>query len=122
MAKILIVDDDEDVRININRILIQQGHDTTEAANGLEGINALKKESYDLMILDIIMPKKGGVQTLMETKHIKDLKKIIITGNVREDSEAFPLLVKEFGAKKILFKPFRKDELVDAVNEVLRLF
>lgn len=119
MAKILIVDDDDDVRLNLKRVLCQQGHEITEAVNGMEGMAALKKEQFDLMLLDILMPKKGGIQTLMEIKHIENLKKIIITGNVQEDSEAFPRLVSQFGARKVLFKPFKKSDLIEAVDEVL---
>ena len=119
MAKILIVDDSEDIRKSIRRTLEKFNHQIFEASNGLEALKILRESNFNLLILDIMMPAKGGIETLLETKNIKDLKKIIITGVVIAESEAFTNLIDHYGAQKILFKPFKREQLIDTVNEVL---
>ncbi|MBN1469179.1 MAG: response regulator [Fusobacteriaceae bacterium] len=119
MAKILIVDDSEDIRKSIKRTLEKHNHQIFEASNGLEALKILRENDFNLLILDIMMPTKGGIETLLETKNIKNLKKIIITGVVIAESEAFFNLIDHYGAKKILFKPFKKEKLIETVNEVL---
>ena len=119
MAKILIVDDSEDIRKSIKRTLEKYNHQTFEASNGLEALKLLHETKIDLLILDIMMPAKGGIETLLEIKNFKDLKKIIITGVVLTESDAFRSLIDHYGAKKILFKPFKKQELLDTINEIL---
>jgi DNA-binding response OmpR family regulator len=119
MAKILIVDDSAEIRNSIKRTLEKFNHQTFEAANGIEALKLLNEIKIDLLILDIMMPAKGGIETLLEIKSFKDLKKIIITGVVLTESEAFRNLIDHYGAKKILFKPFKKQELLDTINEVL---
>lgn len=120
MANILIIDDEKIVREKIYTILKEEGHKLYLAENGLEGLNIIKNEIIDIVIMDVIMPKKGGIETLMDIQNItKNLKIIIITGKVPQESDAFKLLVKSFGASKILNKPFKREDLVNAVNELL---
>ncbi len=119
MAEILIVDDSEDIRKSIRRTLEKYNHQVSEASNGLEALKILGKNNFNLLILDIMMPAKGGIETLLEIKNIKNLKKIIITGVVIAESEAFSNLINQYGAQKVLFKPFKNENLIETVNEVL---
>ena len=119
MAKILIVDDSAEIRNSIIRTLEKFNHQTFEASNGIEALKLLRETKIDLLILDIMMPAKGGIETLLEIKNFKNLKKIIITGVVLTDSDAFRNLIDHYGAQKILFKPFKKQELLDTINELL---
>ncbi len=121
MANILIVDDVPVIRKNIIRTLEKYNHSIMEASNGIEALKLLHEKNFDLIILDIMMPNKGGIETLLDIKNIKSLKKIIITGVIQTDSEAFHNLINQFGVKKILFKPFTKKQLVDAIDEVLKI-
>lgn len=120
MANILVIDDEEIVREKIKMILKDEGYNIFLAENGASGIDILKNNAIDLIILDIIMPKKGGIETLMDLQtSFKNIKIIIITGKVSNESDAFVNLVKNFGASKILNKPFQKQTLIDSVKELL---
>jgi CheY-like chemotaxis protein len=120
MAKILIVDDIPEIRKNICRILKSNGHDIQEASNGVEALEMVKMNDVDIIILDIMMPEKGGLETLIELAENKEIKKILITGFNLPQSEAFDKLIDHFGAECLLQKPFKKAELLKAVDNALR--
>ena len=120
MARILVVDDEELARFTIRDILETAGHEVVEAANGNEAIAFQKANPCDLMITDIIMPEKEGVATIIELKRdYPDLKIIAISGGGRTKNLDFLQLADEFGADKILAKPFLEDELIVRVNACL---
>jgi two-component system response regulator VanR len=120
MANILIVDDIAQIRKNISRVLIKEGHKINEACNGVEALNIIKNGDIDLIILDIMMPEKGGLETLIELSEFKKVKKILITGINVPQSDAFSRFMVHFGAKSLLQKPFKKTELLEAVNNALK--
>jgi len=116
MANILVVDDVPEVRANIKKNVEILGHKVIEAENGNQGIRLIKENKFDIIILDLIMPEKGGIETLLELKKYEKLKKIIITGMVSSGSAVLNDLVTRLGASNVLFKPFRKSELINAIN------
>ena len=119
MSNILIVDDNEDVRRNIANSL-KDKHTVLQAGNGKEAEKILKTNDIDLIFIDIVMPGKSGVEFLMESKFsLKDTKIIIITGNISSESQEFVNLTKTLGVDKILYKPFKKEELFNAITEVM---
>jgi CheY-like chemotaxis protein len=120
MANILIVDDLPEIRKNICRILKNIGHKIQEASNGVEALKLVHASDVDLIILDIMMPGKGGIETLVELADNKKVKKILITGFNVPQSEAFDKLIDHFGAECLLQKPFKKAELIAAVNCALQ--
>ena len=120
MARILVVDDEELARFTIRDILETAGHEVAEAANGKEAIESQTAGPFDLIITDIIMPEKEGVETIIELKRdYPDLKIIAISGGGRTKNLDFLQLADEFGADKILAKPFSEDELLERVNDCL---
>jgi two-component system, chemotaxis family, chemotaxis protein CheY len=120
MAKILVVDDIDYLRKSIINILNREGHEILEASNGDEAENIIKNDKPDLLIIDVVMPKKGGIELLMDLKSIlKDTKIIVMSGKVTGDSEAFITLIGQYGASRFLSKPFHKKELLDTVNILL---
>jgi DNA-binding NtrC family response regulator len=119
MANILIVDDAAEVRANLKKTLEKENHTIFEAQNGIDCLKIIHNNNIDLVILDIFMPEKGGIDTLMEIKSL-EIKKIIITGMPLSESDAFYSLINHYGAKKILFKPFKKIDLIEAVSEALK--
>jgi len=120
MVKILIIDDEKIIRDKVGKILKDDGHDVLVAKDGIEGINIIKNDIIELVIMDVIMPKKGGIETLMELQNItKNMKIIIITGKVSQESDAFVNLVKNFGASVVINKPFKRELLLDAVHNLL---
>ena len=120
MARILVVDDEELARFTIREILETAGHEVVEATNGNEAISSQSANPCALMITDIIMPEKDGVETTIELKHdYPDLKIIAISGGGRTKNLDLLQLADEFGADKILAKPFSEDELIERVNACL---
>jgi len=120
MARILVVDDEELARFTLRDILEGEGHEVTEASNGNEAIASQNANPFDLIITDIIMPEKEGVETIVEMKQdYPDLKIIAISGGGRTRNLDFLKLAKDFGANAILSKPFSEEELLDHVRSCL---
>lgn len=121
MAKILIIEDEEDIRSLYKRLLHQAGHDVIEAADGDEGISLYRSELPDLIITDIIMPGKEGIETIMELRRdFPEVKIIAISGGGQVLPGSVCLqLAEKLGAAKTLAKPFSKQELLEAVGEIL---
>jgi len=120
MAKILIVDDNDDVRFLVSRILKDNGYEVLEASDGEKAISVLRETKCDLMLLDVIMPHRGGIESLFLIKEeFPKISIIFITGKVPEDSDGFKNLARTYGVKDIIFKPFLKNELLDKVKNVL---
>ena len=121
MSKILVVDDEQYIQEKIIRKKRKNGYEVDAANNGFEALDKLSEESYDLLLLDIFMPKKGGIETLIELKQkFKDKKIIIISGRAPDGFDAFNRLIEQFGIKFILHKPFSKKMLLDTVEKFCR--
>ncbi|HDJ33104.1 MAG TPA: response regulator [Bacteroidetes bacterium] len=120
MAKILVIDDEPYILLMIKKMLEQAGHGVDLASNGKEGLELLLARPFDLLITDIVMPEKEGLETIREVrKKYPDLKIIAISGGGRLDSSEYLEPARYFGAEKIIKKPFQKGELLNAVNELL---
>ena len=122
MARILIIDDEELVRFTIRQILEAAGHDVGEAKNGAEGLTRFKTNPYELVITDIIMPEKEGIETIIELHRDFPATRIIaISGGGRTRNLDFLKLAGQFGAAVSLAKPFSDDELIAAVDSCLAM-
>ena len=120
MSKIMVIDDTDSVRASISKILKKSGNEVVEAKDGEQALKILKTNKCDLLILDVVMPKLGGVQALMEINKLDPKIKIIfITGKVPQESDAFRILSSSFGVKGIIYKPFRKDDLLKKVDDCI---
>ena len=121
MPTILIIDDEVMVRRSLRAALEQAGYQVIETCNGKEGLDFLRKsQQVDLIIMDVIMPGKGGIETLMELrKERSNLKIIVITGKISTDSPAFNNLIKHLGVYSVLKKPFTKQALLTHISEAL---
>jgi DNA-binding response OmpR family regulator len=122
MARILVIEDEEDIRGLYKRLLKQAGHEVIEAPDGDLGITLYRSEHPDLIITDIIMPGKEGIETIMELRRdFKNVKIIAISGGGQVMPGSVCLqLAEKLGASKTLAKPFSKQELLEAVAEVLQ--
>ncbi|MCH8809524.1 MAG: response regulator, partial [Proteobacteria bacterium] len=90
MARILIIDDEDELRSMLRQMLEQAGHEVTEAVNGAEGIRLYEQDRPDLIITDIIMPEKEGVETIIALRRADpDLPIIAISGGGRLDATDF---------------------------------
>ena len=120
MAKLLVIDDEEAFRQLLREVLEQDGHQVWEADNGAAGLDIIRRQALDLAIVDVVMPKKGGIELLMELQHEpSDLKIIIMSGKIDTDRDSFQLLVRQLGAPNILRKPFDLDELRSRIKALL---
>jgi DNA-binding NtrC family response regulator len=120
MARILIIDDDEQMRLMLEQMLARAGHQVEPASNGQEGLALYRNSPTDLIITDLIMPEKEGIETIIEIRREFPLAKIIaISGGGRVGAMDFLPLARRLGAARTLAKPFEREQLVEAVTEVL---
>ncbi|MDB4444242.1 response regulator [bacterium] len=120
MANILIIEDDDQLRTMLREMLERIGYKVTEARNGNEGIERYRENPADLVITDIIMPEKEGVETIIElTRDFPDVNIIAISGGGRVPAEEYLRMVKKLGAKHTLVKPFIREKLLEAVKDLI---
>jgi len=121
MAKIIIIDDDAQMRRMVGRILTGAGHDVREAENGCDGLAAIRAQKPDLVITDVLMPEKDGIETIRELRTADGKIPILVfSGGGQISNKAMFLdMAKEFGASASLEKPFRAAELLETVARLL---
>ena len=130
MARILIVDDEEDVRIALKQVLERAGYEVSVAATGNEGLDVMKREGADLVITDVIMPGVDGIVTAKQIREkYRDTRIIVISGGGRTapdpyepdaiSTRSYLAFASKAGADQTLTKPFDRDELLRAVQDLL---
>jgi CheY-like chemotaxis protein len=120
MARILVIDDEQDIRRVLSRILSSAGHDVVEAEDGRTGVKQARHENPDLIITDILMPEKDGIEAIEEIRQLTKPPKIIaMSGGGRYEGFEFLEIAKCLGANALLTKPFRAAALLDVVQKVL---
>ncbi len=121
MARILVIDDNDDFRKVIREVLEKEGYEVVEAGDGDEGISLFKEKPADLVITDLIMPGKEGIQTMVELRRdFPDVKVIAVSGGGFEGPRTY-LEGAELigGALRTFIKPFPPEELLKAIKELL---
>ena len=120
MARVLVADDDELIREIVHRTLTAAGHEVVEASDGRSCEEQIERRLPDLVIIDIVMPEKEGIEVIADIRgrHPK-LKILAISGGGRASGDDFLALAKRFGANATLVKPFGVQELLRAVTAVL---
>jgi CheY-like chemotaxis protein len=120
MALILVIDDEEFVRDMLQQMLEAEGHSVVEAPNGAAGLRLLREHKPALVITDILMPEKEGIETIRELRKVAPHVKIIaISGGGRMSRIDLLAVAQSFGAAGTLAKPFERRELIDTVRAVL---
>ncbi len=126
--KVLIVDDDPDVRLFNATVVEESGYTPVEAANGEEGLTIVKKDRPDLVILDVLMPKQSGIRLYRELKTDKALigiPVIMLSGVAKRTFLRSQKALTEFGDKPVpepenyLEKPVEPDELAREIKRLL---
>lgn len=126
--KVLIVDDDPDVRLFNTTVVEESGYTPIEAANGEEGLQIVKKDRPDLVILDVLMPKQSGIRLYRELKTDKTLigiPVIILSGVAKRTFLRSQKALTEFGDKPVpepdnyLEKPVEPDELAREIKKLI---
>jgi len=117
MAKILIADDDGHIREIVRFALQQAGHDVEEASDGFIALRLFKSQTFDLAILDILMPGEDGLELCRKIRTLSAMPLIFLSSR---DDELDKVLGLELGADDYITKPFSPRELVSRVRAVLR--
>lgn len=120
MAHILVVEDDKFLRDMITRKLDKEGYETSQAVDGEEGLELIREEKPDLILLDLIMPGVDGFEVLEEMNDDADIKDIavVILSNLGQKSEVERGL--ELGAEDFLIKAhFTPEEIIEKVKETI---
>ena len=115
MATILIIDDEEVIRVFLRSVLEAAGYEVTEAVNGRQGLALYRQRPVDLVITDIVMPELNGLDMLLElTREFLDAKVIAISGAGEEKNVLD--VAKLLGARQTFQKPFSMPQLLGAVR------
>jgi DNA-binding response OmpR family regulator len=120
MARILIIDDDREIRHPLRLALENAGHEVLEAGDGAEGVRVWMDRGADLVITDVHMPEKDGLEVIAALKALSPDVKIIAlsagdsTGSLNSLSDA-----KLFGAFRTIRKPFRYAEILSTIDQLL---
>jgi DNA-binding response OmpR family regulator len=119
MIRILVVDDDFQMREMLGVILERKGYDVKTASDGKSALQLQSIKPFDIVITDIIMPEKEGLETISELRRGHPRVKIIaISGGGRYKPEGYLELAKQIGADRVLVKPFGSWEILGAVREL----
>jgi DNA-binding NtrC family response regulator len=120
MARVLLIDDEEYVRMTLTQALEDDGHEVIVAINGHDGLNRYIREKPDLVVTDVLMPEKEGIETVLELRKLDPKAKIIvISGGGRINNLDFLEVARKFGASAALRKPLPIDEFSRAVKDCL---
>ena len=120
MQRVLVIDDDEQVRALLYEILERAGFEVMEASNGVEGLKLYRIQPADLVITDLIMPEKEGVETIMELRsQFPNARIIAISGGQRAGGRDYLPIAARLGARRTVAKPFSRQEILEAVRETL---
>lgn len=120
MARILIIEDNGPLREMLKNALGPEGHSVFEAANGGEGISLFERQEFDLIITDIIMPGRWGIEIIVKIKQTRPKAKILaISGASRGRSEELLKAAWSVGANAVLTKPFTIKDLRTTIASLL---
>ena len=115
--KILVVDDEELIRNVIKEYLVVESYEVDEASDGMSAIEMVKNNDYDLIVMDIMMPKMDGYQACKEIKKIKDISFIMLSARSEEYDK---LIGFDLGIDDYVTKPFSPKELVARIKAILK--
>lgn len=120
MAKILVIDDQPEILLAIRKILEAEGHQVLQASDGNEALTSFKADPPDLVITDLFMPGKDGIEFLLELKTVSPASRVIaMSGGGVLPREEILEFADVLGAHTLLRKPFSREEVLDAIGKVL---
>jgi two-component system, chemotaxis family, chemotaxis protein CheY len=117
MARILIVDDAEFLRMRISKMLIAEGYEVLEAENGLQAVEKYKTEKPDAVLMDITMPEMDGLTALKEIKAYDAKAKIVMLTALGQESVVLEAI--KSGARDFVVKPFERERVMSAITKLL---
>jgi DNA-binding response OmpR family regulator len=120
MPRILLIDDEPQIRAMLTQMLTRAGYEVTEAANGNDGVRRFREAPADLVITDLIMPGKDGIETILELRReFPDVKIIAVSGGGRIGAQEYLWMARSLGAAVTLDKPVERQKLLDEVRTLI---
>ena len=120
MSRILVLDDDAELLSTLEQVLVEAGHEVSCALDGLRGERLLRDEVFDLVITDIFMPNKDGLELIMNlNRGSSNIGILAISGDAQLSATCLDL-AERTGAHQTLSKPFSAHQLLEAVESALR--
>ena len=116
MAKVLVVDDEKKICEVIREYAEWKGYEVTEAMNGMEAVELCRDEDFDVIVMDVMMPKLDGFSTVKEIKQLKDIPVIMLSARSEEYDKLFAF---EVGVDDYMIKPFSPKELMARIAVIL---
>ena len=114
---VLVIDDDSAVRSTLSIVLEEHGYRVFQSENGATGLDAFRAYKPDLIITDIVMPVKEGLQTIIDIRRERPGTRIIaLSGGSRRGRNDFLDIARQFGAWDVLVKPFEVDDFLARVD------
>ncbi len=121
MQRILIIDDEPQIRSMVRLILEREGYAVLEAVDGAEGLKIFREKPADLILTDLIMPNKDGIGMIIELKkEFPDVKIIAMSGGGLNRPEGYLRGAQKLGAAATLAKPINRQDLVRVVRDTLK--
>jgi CheY-like chemotaxis protein len=119
MARILLIDDDEQLRNAIVKLLTYEGYDIRDTCDGNEGLRLHRENPFDLIITDLIMPGKSGLEIIEEFKNTcPDVSIVAISGVTFYGDEEILNKARKLGVQYTLTKPFTKKKLLSILRDI----
>lgn len=120
MSRILVIEDDEQTRRMLRQMIERAGYEVEDAGDGLDAIKRMHARPADLVITDLLMPEKDGIETIQELRRdFPDVPVIAISGGGRNGVFDFLPIARQLGATHTFTKPTDRRKLLSAVEEAL---
>jgi two-component system chemotaxis response regulator CheY len=117
MAKILIVDDAEFLRVRLNKILDTEGYEVFQAENGVKAVSTYKEKHPDVVLMDVTMPEMDGLAALKEIVSFDPQAKVVMLTALGQESVVLDAV--KSGARDFIVKPFEHDRVMKAISKLL---
>lgn len=117
MAKILVVDDAQFLRLRISKMLNQSGHDTLEAENGKRAVELYQSDHPDVVLMDVTMPEMDGLDALKHIRTFDANARVVMLTALGQESVVLEAI--RAGAKDFVVKPFEASRVLSAINKII---
>ncbi len=117
MAKILVVDDAEFLRVRISKMLTGNGYEIVEAENGARAVEKYKTEKPDLVLMDITMPEMDGLSALKAIRSFDPKARVVMLTALGQESVVLEAI--KSGARDFVVKPFEQERVINAIGKLL---
>lgn len=120
MARILVIDDEQQARTLFHNLLVRAGHETVTVPDGEDGLHLMERQPFEVVVTDLVMPGKEGIETIMDLRaQYPEVKIIAISGGGRIGPDNYLEAAAGLGADRTFAKPVKREDLLAAIDELL---